>query len=229
MAIKQLTVFIQNKRGTVASVTEMLSKNNVNLRALSIAETQDFGILRMVVNDNQTAEKVLNEISSNIKIPDFNTAVNIVEWVFINGQDAISCNYSLNNARSEISALLNLRDNIHIPAMFGRNNITPAILAYTGNTYGYVDEARNVAKEILYEISNEKWIYYFKNYFWDPNILIKLFYSAKTAGAWCELVREYIEDIEEDIPNEDIRQIIILSKKGDVEGVRKICKSLYLK
>ena len=181
-------------------------------------------------NDNtDLAEKVLNEISSNIKIPDFNTAVNIVEWVFINGQDAISCHFSLNNTRSEISALLNLRDNIHIPAMFGRNNITPAILAYTGNTYGYVDEARNVAKEILYEISNEKWIYYFKNYFLDPNILIKLFSSAKTASAWCELVREYIEDIEEDIPNEDIRQIIAMAKKGDVEGVRKICKSLYLK
>ncbi len=59
MAIKQLTVFIQNKKGTVASVTDILSKNNVNLRALSIAETQDFGILRMVVNDNDTAEKVL--------------------------------------------------------------------------------------------------------------------------------------------------------------------------
>ena len=41
MAIKQLTIFIQNKKGTVASVTEILSKNNVNLRALSIAETQD--------------------------------------------------------------------------------------------------------------------------------------------------------------------------------------------
>ncbi len=61
MAIKQLTVFIQNKKGSVASVTDILSKNNVNLRALSIAETQDFGILRMVVNDNTTAENVLKE------------------------------------------------------------------------------------------------------------------------------------------------------------------------
>ncbi len=67
MAIKQLTVFIQNKKGTVASVTDILSKNNVNLRALSIAETQDFGILRIVVNDNQTAEKVLTENGYLIK------------------------------------------------------------------------------------------------------------------------------------------------------------------
>ena len=67
MAIKQLTVFIQNKKGTVVSVTNILSKNNVNLRALSIAETQDFGILRLVVNDNETAEKVLKENGYLIK------------------------------------------------------------------------------------------------------------------------------------------------------------------
>ncbi len=67
MAIKQLTVFIQNKKGTVACVTETLSKNNINLRALSIAETQDFGILRIVVNDNKTAEKVLTENGYLIK------------------------------------------------------------------------------------------------------------------------------------------------------------------
>ena len=67
MAIKQLTVFIQNKKGSVASVTEILSKNNVNLRALSIAETQDFGILRLVVNDNETAERVLTENGYLIK------------------------------------------------------------------------------------------------------------------------------------------------------------------
>jgi hypothetical protein len=51
----------------VASVTEILSKNNVNLRALSIAETQDFGILRLVVNDYETAEKVLKENGYLIK------------------------------------------------------------------------------------------------------------------------------------------------------------------
>lgn len=67
MAIKQLTVFIQNKKGAVASVTKTLSENNINLRALSIAETQDFGILRMVVNDNQAAEKVLTENGYLIK------------------------------------------------------------------------------------------------------------------------------------------------------------------
>ena len=70
MAIKQLTVFIQNKKGTVVSVTDILSKNNINLRALSIAETQDFGILRLIVNDEAAAEKVLCENGYLIKVID---------------------------------------------------------------------------------------------------------------------------------------------------------------
>ena len=70
MAIKQLTVFIQNKKGTVVSVTDILSKNNINLRALSIAETQDFGILRLIVNDEKAAEAVLTENGYLIKVFD---------------------------------------------------------------------------------------------------------------------------------------------------------------
>ena len=70
MAIKQLTVFVQNKKGTVVSVTDILSKNNINIRALSIAETQDFGILRLIVNDEVTAEKVLLENGYLIKVID---------------------------------------------------------------------------------------------------------------------------------------------------------------
>ena len=70
MAIKQLTVFVENKQGTVVSITDTLSKHNINLRALSIAETQDFGILRLIVNDEETAEKILKEEGYLIKITD---------------------------------------------------------------------------------------------------------------------------------------------------------------
>ena len=70
MAIKQLTVFVENKQGTVVSITDTLSKHNINLRALSIAETQDFGILRLIVNDEATAEKILKEEGYLIKITD---------------------------------------------------------------------------------------------------------------------------------------------------------------
>ncbi len=70
MAIKQLTVFVENKQGTLVAVTETLSKHNINLRALSIAETEDFGILRLIVNDEATAEKILSEAGYLIKMTD---------------------------------------------------------------------------------------------------------------------------------------------------------------
>lgn len=70
MAIKQLTVFVENKQGTLVSITDTLSKHNINLRALSIAETQDFGILRLIVNDEETAEKILRDAGYLIKKTD---------------------------------------------------------------------------------------------------------------------------------------------------------------
>ena len=70
MAIKQLTVFVQNQKGTVVAVTDILSKNNINLRALSIAETEDLGILRLIVNDEKAAERVLSENGYLIKVID---------------------------------------------------------------------------------------------------------------------------------------------------------------
>lgn len=70
MAIKQLTVFVENKQGTMVSITEILSKNNINIRALSIAETQDFGILRLIVNDEEAAKTILADAGYLIKITD---------------------------------------------------------------------------------------------------------------------------------------------------------------
>ncbi|MBQ2932240.1 MAG: ACT domain-containing protein [Clostridia bacterium] len=70
MAIKQLTIFVQNRQGSIVSVTNTLAENNVNIRALSIAETQDFGMLRLIVNDEETARKKLVEEGYLIKTID---------------------------------------------------------------------------------------------------------------------------------------------------------------
>ena len=70
MAIKQLTVFVQNRQGALAAVTDTLAAHNINLRALSIAETEDFGILRLIVNDVDSAKQVLTEEGYLIKIVD---------------------------------------------------------------------------------------------------------------------------------------------------------------
>ena len=59
MSLKQLTVFVENKQGALVAITETLAVHNVNIRALSIADTRDFGILRLIVNDSETALKTL--------------------------------------------------------------------------------------------------------------------------------------------------------------------------
>lgn len=70
MAIKQLTVFVPNRKGSIVEVTDILAKNDINMRALSIAETEDFGILRLIVNDEKKAEEVLKEQEYLIKVVD---------------------------------------------------------------------------------------------------------------------------------------------------------------
>lgn len=59
MAINQITVFLENKAGALLNVTKLLSENKVDLRAINIAETADYGLLRLITADNKKAEEVL--------------------------------------------------------------------------------------------------------------------------------------------------------------------------
>lgn len=61
MELYQVSVFVENKAGRLAEITEVLSENSINMRALSIADTTDFGILRIIVNDPQATERILTE------------------------------------------------------------------------------------------------------------------------------------------------------------------------
>ena len=59
MRAEQISIFLENKAGRLAEVTAILRDSNVNIRALSLADTTDFGILRLIVNDNKKAEEAL--------------------------------------------------------------------------------------------------------------------------------------------------------------------------
>ncbi len=61
MKVKQISVFIENRSGRLRDVANVLGKNNINIRALSLADTSDYGILRLIVNDPDKARKVLKE------------------------------------------------------------------------------------------------------------------------------------------------------------------------
>jgi len=59
MKVEQISVFLENKPGGLEHVTRVLKDADINIRALSLADTSDFGILRLIVNDTDTAEKAL--------------------------------------------------------------------------------------------------------------------------------------------------------------------------
>ena len=59
MAIKQLSLYVENKKGALADVLAILSDSGVNLKAMTIADTKDFGILRIIVDDREKAEAAL--------------------------------------------------------------------------------------------------------------------------------------------------------------------------
>ncbi len=61
MKVEQISIFIENKSGRLAEVARVLGEAGVNIRALSLADTSDFGILRLIVNDREKAKQVLKE------------------------------------------------------------------------------------------------------------------------------------------------------------------------
>jgi hypothetical protein len=70
MIIKQLSVFLENKSGRLTEVTEALASADINISAFSIADTTEFGILRMIVNKPEAAEKVLKSKGISVHITD---------------------------------------------------------------------------------------------------------------------------------------------------------------
>ena len=68
MLVKQISVFLENKEGRVAQVTKILSDADINIRALSIADTTEFGILRLIVDKPEAAESALKNDGFTVSI-----------------------------------------------------------------------------------------------------------------------------------------------------------------
>lgn len=68
MLIKQLSIFVENKPGRLCTITRILEENDIDIRALSIADTRDFGILRLIVNDPDKAVNVLKGADCTVSL-----------------------------------------------------------------------------------------------------------------------------------------------------------------
>lgn len=75
MKVEQIAIFLENKSGRMAEITAILAQNGINIRAMSLADTADFGILRLIVNDTGNAQKILKDNGFTVGI----TEVVVVE------------------------------------------------------------------------------------------------------------------------------------------------------
>ncbi len=68
MKVKQLSIFMENRAGRMAEIARQLGEARINIRALSLADTSDFGILRLIVNDVDKAMKILKEAGHTVSL-----------------------------------------------------------------------------------------------------------------------------------------------------------------
>ena len=118
MSIRQISVFLENKKGRMLAVTRCLCENNINIRALSLADTTDFGILRLIVDQPDLAIKALKNSGFTVRdtdviaieIPDSPGSLNHTsfgikqQWLYFEhllAVELINCKlYSRNNLSS---------------------------------------------------------------------------------------------------------------------------------
>jgi hypothetical protein len=70
MKVKQISVFLENKTGRLSEVTAILSEADINIRALSLADTSDFGVLRLIVNNSAKALDALKNNGFSVGVTD---------------------------------------------------------------------------------------------------------------------------------------------------------------
>ena len=85
MAIQQISVFVENKQGKLVETVRKMAENGINIRALAIADTKDFGILRMITSDNEKTKEVLSG----------DTVVNTTEVIAVKMADKPGALYSV--------------------------------------------------------------------------------------------------------------------------------------
>ena len=70
MVVKQLSIFLENKAGAIAHITNLLGRNNINIRSLQIADSTDFGILRLIVDNASKALELVKASGYTAKLTD---------------------------------------------------------------------------------------------------------------------------------------------------------------
>ena len=132
MNIQQITVFLENRTGQLANLTGLLAKENVDLRAISIAETADYGLVRLIVDDAHKASAVLlahGDILSMtpvwaVEVPDRPTGLSEVLKVLADAHVDVEYMYSLFTHRDGYAyMIMRVDDDARFLSALGENRI----------------------------------------------------------------------------------------------------------
>ena len=134
MNIKQISVFLENKPGSLNAMTHILAEHNVDMRALSLAETKDFGIVRLIVDNVYTATTVLKDAGYihsitpvlAVAIPDEPGGLNNVLQILGDGDVNVEYMYAFLGGKNSEHAYMIFRvtDNEKAIEVLNKNKIT---------------------------------------------------------------------------------------------------------
>ena len=117
MSMKQLSVFVENKPGAMCAMTAVLAEQGIDMRALSLAETKDFGIVRLIVNDVYNASTILRDAGYvhsvtpvlGVEIPDTPGGLNKVLSILAENNVNVEYMYASLGAKQEEHAYMIFR------------------------------------------------------------------------------------------------------------------------
>lgn len=124
MSVKQISVFLENKKGKLAEATRLIANHNINMKALSIADTQDFGILRIICEQPAEVQEVLQDAGYITTATDVLAAIipdepgsfaNIME-VLTENNIAVEYTYAFLSTKGGAYLILRVDDNMKAAA-----------------------------------------------------------------------------------------------------------------
>jgi len=134
MTVKQISVFLENRPGALAEFTRILEKSSIDLRALSLAESEDFGIVRVIVDDPYKTIRILKEegyicsVTKVIAVEIADKPGSLVKMLNILGDNNVNLEYSyafLAKKANSAFMILRVADNDKAIKVLTQNGIRP--------------------------------------------------------------------------------------------------------
>lgn len=140
MFIKQLSVFIENREGRLEKVTKTLGENNINIICISLADTSEYGMLRMIVSDPENAKTILKENGFSamitnvigVKLPHHFGMLNKLTQLLSDNSINIEYMYALTSGQNNASIIIKTSDSAKTIDIVSNSNLElmPAEEAY---------------------------------------------------------------------------------------------------